>query len=86
MITLPLEESVETALECLSIRQGRDKVAVVAELVKRYVEAERLRAELLDPGLIELYMELADEDTVLADEDIANYAAALTDADQNDPR
>ena len=70
----------------MSVRQGRDKVTLVTELLQRYVEAERLREALLAPQLIELHFQLADEGAYMAEEGMDEYHKGLADIDHNDPR
>lgn len=49
--------------------------------MRKYVETVRLRRALEDPALSELYQELADEDSALAEEGIAEYGRLLKSAD-----
>ncbi len=83
MKTLPvvLEDDVDAALEDVSARQGRAKMDMAAEILRKYVQTERLRQSLQDPALIALYQELAAEDVELAEAGIADYHQGLEEAD-----
>jgi predicted transcriptional regulator len=78
---LKLDDDVNAELEALCAAEGRDKDDVVGEVVRKYVETVRLRRALEDPALSELYQELADEDSALAEENIAEYGRLLKSAD-----
>jgi predicted DNA-binding protein len=80
-ISLKLDDDVNAELEALCAAEGRDKDDVVGEVVRKYVETVRLRRALEDPALSELYQELADEDSALAEEGIVEYARLLKSAD-----
>ena len=80
-ISLKLDDDVNAELEALCAAEGRDKDDVVGEVVRKYVETVRLRRALEDPALSELYQELADEDSALAEENIAEYGRLLKSAD-----
>jgi len=80
-ISLKLDDDVDAELEALCAAEGRDKSDVVTEAVRKYVETARLRRALADPVLTRLYEELADEDSALAEEDIAEYGRLLKSAD-----
>ena len=80
-ISLKLDDDVNAELEALCAAEGRDKDDVVGEVVRKYVGTVRLRRTLEDPVLSELYKGLADEDSALAEKDIAEYGRLLTSAD-----
>src|SRR5438876_3621949 len=80
-ISLKLDDAVDAELEKLCAAVGRDKGDVVTEVVRQYVETARLRHALEDPALSRLYRELAEQDTALAEESIAEYGRLLKSAD-----
>jgi len=80
-ISLKLDDDVDADLDELCVTEGRDKSEVVTDAVRKYVEAARLRRALEDPALTPLYAELADEDTALAEEGIAEYGRLLKSTD-----
>ncbi len=65
----------------VSIRQGRSKSDVVAEVLRRYVLTEQRRQQTFDPDLIALYSQLADEDVALAEAGMEDYQKQLEEAD-----
>ena len=75
MKTLPvnLDDELDTALDAVSREQGVGKAELVVDIVRKYVEAERLKSTLQDPALIALYEQLAAEDVALAEEGMADY-------------
>ena len=83
MKTLPLtiDDDLDAALEAACAEQGRDKSEVVAEILRKYVETERLKRSLQDPGLSALYEQLAAEDSALAEQGMADYQDMLEAAD-----
>ena len=80
-ISLKLDDDVDADLDELCVAEGRDKSEVVTDAVRKYVEAARLRRALEDPALTRLYAELADEDTALAEDGIAEYGRLLKSTD-----
>lgn len=84
MKTLPvtLEGDVNAALEDVSLRHGHPKTDMAADILRKYVQTERLRQSLQDPALIALYQELAAEDTALAEAGMADYQQGLEQADR----
>ncbi len=82
-VSLSLDEDLDAALEAVCAEQRRDKADLIREVVRRYVEAERLRRTLEDPTLGDLYQQLAAEDVALAEEDMASYHQMLKEADQS---
>jgi len=81
-ISLKIEDQVDEALATLSAEQGRSEAEVVADVLRRYVETERLKRALQDPGLAVLYRELAAEDTALAEQGLSEYRRLLEEADK----
>jgi len=69
-------------LEVVSAEQSRGKADLVVDIVRRYIETDRLRRTLEDPALAALYQLLALEDQVLAEEGLAHYQQMLAAADQ----
>ena len=80
-LAINLDDELIAALEAVSARQGRDKVALVADILRKYVEAGRLRNALQDPELAKLYERLSAEDLALAEEGMAEYQKILGEAD-----
>ena len=81
-LTLVVDDDLDTALEAASAKQGRDKADIALELLRKSMEAERLKAALLDPSLVKLYEKLADEDVALAEAGMADYQKQLGEADR----
>jgi hypothetical protein len=73
---------VDAALAALRAEQGRNEPEVVADVLRRYVETERLKRMLQDPALAQLYEELAAEDKALAEEGVSEYQQTLQEADK----
>jgi len=81
-ISLRIDDEVDAALAVLSAEQGRNQTDVVAGVLRRYVETERLKRMLQDPALAQLYEELAAEDKALAEEGMSEYQQTLQEADK----
>ncbi|MBI3795994.1 MAG: hypothetical protein HY268_03370 [Deltaproteobacteria bacterium] len=81
-LSLFLDDELNLALEAVCVKQGRDKTEVVTELVRKYVDTERLKQALQDPALAQLYQQLEAEDTALAEEGMAEYLQMLKAIDQ----
>jgi antitoxin component of RelBE/YafQ-DinJ toxin-antitoxin module len=81
-ISLRIDDEVDAALAALCAEQGRRETEVVADVLRRYVETERLKRMLEDPALAQLYEELAAEDKALAEEGMAEYQQTLREADR----
>jgi len=81
-ISLRLDDELDAALEAVCKEQGRDKADVVTDIVRKYVEIEKLKRTLQDPALAELYQQLAVEDVALAEEGMAEYQRMLEATDQ----
>lgn len=73
---------MDAALAALRAKQGRNETEVVADVLRRYVETERLKRMLQDPALAQLYEELAAEDKALAEEGVSEYQQTLQEADK----
>ena len=82
MVTLTIDEALDAELERVSTRKGRTKSDIVAHALRQYVEAEQRRQSPLDPALIALYNQLADEDVALAEVGMDDYARQLAKADK----
>ena len=76
-IWLRLDDDLDAALEAVCAEQGRDKAEVVTDVVRKYVDRERLQRTLQDPTIAELYQQLAAEDVALAEEGMAEYQQML---------
>lgn len=76
-IAIVVDDELDAALETLCAEQGRTKAEVLINLLRRYVEDERLKSALHDPRLAALYASLADEDVALAEEGMADYQRLL---------
>ena len=81
-LTLVVDDDLDTALEAASAKQGRDKADIAVELLRKSIEAERMKASLQDPALVTLYEKLADEDIKLAEAGMADYQQQLDEADR----
>ena len=81
-ISLRVDDQMDAALAAVCAQQGRSKTEVVAELLRKYLESERLKRTLQDPALAELYQQLAPEDVALAEEGISEYQHMLEQADK----
>jgi predicted DNA-binding protein len=82
-LALRLDDELDAALEAVCAEQGRDKVDVVTDIVRKFVEAEQLRHALQDPALAELYQQLAAEDVALAEEGMTEYQQILDETDRS---
>jgi predicted transcriptional regulator len=82
-LALRLDDELDAALEAVCAEQGRDKIDVITDIVRKFVEAERLRRSLQDPTLAELYQQLAAEDIALAEEGMAEYQQRLEETDRS---
>ena len=82
MVTLTIDEALDAELERVSTRKGLAKADVVADALRRYVQAEERRQTPLDAALISLYSQLADEDVDLAEAGMDDYARQLAEADK----
>ena len=80
-ISLHLEDDLDAALTRLCAEQGREKAHVIADVLRKHVQAEGLKASLANPELALLYSELATEDVALADEGLPEYRQGLDQAD-----
>src|SRR5207244_859574 len=76
-LPVPLDDDLDAALEAVSAEQGRGKADLVVDIVRRYIETDRLRRTLEDPALVALYQQLAPEDKALAEEGLADYQRML---------
>ena len=77
ILPLRLDDELDTALEVVCRGLGRDKADVVTDVVRHYVETERLRSALQDPELVALYEQVAVADVALAEEGMADYQRIL---------
>ena len=55
---------------------------MATDILRKYIQAERLRQLLQDPALIALYEDLAAEDVALAEAAMGNYQKGLELADR----
>jgi plasmid stability protein len=81
-VPVVLDDELDAALEAVSAEQGRSKADLVSDILRRYVETERLTRSLQDPELVGLYQQLAAEDQALAEEGLTEYQQSLAAADQ----
>ena len=81
-VPVRLDDDLDAALEAVCAQQGRSKTDLVGEILRKYLETERLRRELQDPDLVTLYRQLEGEDAAIADQGIAEYQEMLKAADQ----
>ena len=82
MISLRVDDEMDAALTAVCAEQGRSKTDVVADVLRKYLESERLKRMLQDPALAERYQQLAVEDVALAEEGISEYQLMLEQADK----
>jgi hypothetical protein len=82
-ITLSLDSELSMALDALCAERGHDKGTLITDIVRKYVETERLKRALQDPALLTLYQELAAEDLALAEEGMAEYQQIVNEADRS---
>jgi predicted transcriptional regulator len=81
-ILVALDDDLSANLHALCAGQGREPSVLVAELVEKYVEAERLKQSLAKPETAAFYEELANEDLALAEGGLDDYEKQLDEADQ----
>jgi hypothetical protein len=81
-LPVKLDDELDAALEAVCVEQGRTKVDLVTDILRQYVETERLRRTLQDPTLVALYQQLEAEDAALAEQGIPEYRQMLEAADQ----
>ncbi len=77
ILPLRLDDELDAALGAVCKALGRDKTDVVEDVVRKYVETERLKSALQDSELVALYEQMAVEDVALAEEGIADYQRIL---------
>ena len=82
MVTLTIDEALDAELERVSTRKGLAKADVVADALRRYVQADQRSRTPIDPSLIALYSQLAAEDVALAEAGMDDYARQLAEADK----
>lgn len=85
-VVLTIEDEIDDDLDVVCAERGRGKEGLIADIVRGYVRAERLRRALGSPELVALYSELADEDAALAEQGMADFARTLLEADEHEPR
>ena len=81
-LSLDVDDQLDAALEAVSVGKGRAKADIITQVLRQYVQTERLRQSLQDPALVALYQELAEEDVQLAEEGMGDYQRMLTEADR----
>lgn len=81
-VSIGLDDELDAMLEALCAEKSCDKVQVVTDVLRKYLETERLKQRLQDSALSALYQQLAAEDTTLAEEGISEYSGMLEKADQ----
>jgi predicted transcriptional regulator len=82
-VTIVLDDELDAALEEICLEQGRTKGELIVELLRKFVEDERLRFELNSSELAELYQALVNEDVALAEEGMADYHRMLKETDES---
>ncbi len=82
-VTIVLDDDLDAALEEICLEQGCAKGDLIVELLRKFVEDERLRLNLNSCELAELYQSLANEDITLAEEGIADYHQMLKETDES---
>ena len=82
ILPVSLDDELASALETICAEQGRDETQVLREVVRKFVQKERLKKALQDTALADLYGELSAQDSALAEEGIEDYKRMLDSADQ----
>ncbi|MEJ7612417.1 ribbon-helix-helix protein, CopG family [Fervidibacter sacchari] len=82
-VTIVLDDELDAALEEICLEQGRTKGDLIVELLRKFVEDERLRLDLNSSELTELYQALVNEDVALAEEGMADYHRMLKETDES---
>jgi predicted transcriptional regulator len=82
-MTIVLDDELDAALEEICLEQGRTKGDLIVELLRKFVEDERLRLDLNSSELAELYQALVNEDVTLAEEGMADYQRMLKETDES---
>jgi predicted transcriptional regulator len=83
-LTVTLDDELDIALEALCAEEGRKRGEFESDVLRRFVERERLAREVQDPAWQAAYLELEQEDIAMAEEGMADYAEGLRQADQSD--
>jgi predicted transcriptional regulator len=78
--TIRLDDGLAAELTQLCRSQQRDRDTLLTDLVRKYVEAEKLRKALTDSSLAAEYANLADEDVALAEQGMDEYEKNLREA------
>ncbi len=73
MVTLAIEDALNAELERVAAQKGRANSDVAAEALRQYVQTERRKEQAVNPALIALYSQLADEDVALAEAGMEDY-------------
>ena len=81
-LSLSLDDDLDAALGTVCAELGREKADVVADLLRKYLGAQRLKRTVQDPAAVQLYRELETEDLALAEEGMAEYQEILDRADK----
>jgi predicted transcriptional regulator len=81
-LSLRVDDDLNAALEAVCTEQRRSKADVARDALRAYLQTQRLRRALQEPGLAGLYEELAAEDATLAEEGMAEYQHMLEAADR----
>lgn len=81
-IAIQMDEELNAALEQICSQRKLDKSRMVADILRRYVETERLAGSLRDPALMRAYQELSAEDVNLAEQGMKEFHRILEEADQ----
>jgi len=83
-LTVSLDDDLDTALGALCAEEGRQRGEFESDVLRRFVERERLAREVQDPAWQAAYRELEQEDIAMSEEGMADYAEGLRQADQAD--
>lgn len=81
-IAIQMDEELNAALEQICSRRKLDKSRMVADILRKYVETERLVGSLRDPALMRAYQELSAEDVNIAEQGMKEFHRILEEADQ----
>lgn len=83
-LTVCLDDELDTALEALCTEEGRQRGEFESEVLRQFVERERLARQVQDPAWQAVYREVEQEELAMAEEGMAEYAERLRQLDHAD--
>ncbi len=66
-LSIDIDDDLALTLEAVCASQGVSKTHLLADVVRKYLEAEKLKSDLMNSDLAAAYLELATEDVALAE-------------------